>query len=217
MSSQLIKFANEDFYAYPNYALYWKKLNTIIVADLHLGKSISFAKQKQYLPPYDTKETLVKLFDCINEFKPSKLIIVGDLVHDMLSIQSFSKRDHQNLIKYSEKTEFIWIKGNHDSDIEFTGFSKVKNYKIDQITFNHIPIKTKNFQICGHYHPKVKISHKGKVIHKSCFVHNNKLLVLPSFGILTGGLSIYDEPITNILGNKNLSIFPIGLKKVFKL
>ena len=52
MSSQLINFANEDFYAYPNSALYWKKLNIIIVADLHLGKSISFAKQKQFLPPY---------------------------------------------------------------------------------------------------------------------------------------------------------------------
>jgi len=217
MSSQLIKFANEEFYAHPSSALYWKRLNIIIVADLHLGKSISFAKQKQFLPPYDTKETLAKLFKCINEFEPSKLIIVGDLLHDMFSVNSFQEKDHQDFNKYSKNTQFIWVKGNHDYDIEINGFTKVLNYKVEEIIFNHIPIKSKNFQICGHYHPKVKISHKGKVIHKSCFVHNNKLLVLPSFGILTGGLSIYDEPITNILGNKNLSIFPIGLKKVFKL
>ena len=216
MSSQLINFANEDFYAYPNSALYWKRLNIIIVADLHLGKSISFAKQKQFLPPYDTKETLAKLFRCINEFEPSKLIIVGDLLHDMFSVNSFQEKDHQNFNKYTKNTQFIWVKGNHDYDIEINGFTKVLNYKVENIIFNHIPIKSTNFQICGHYHPKVKISHRGKSIYKSSFVHNDKLLILPSFGTLTGGLIINQEPLRDLLG-KNTKIFPVGNRKVYKL
>ena len=216
MSSQLIKFANEDFYAYPNSALYWKRLNIIIVADLHLGKSISFAKQKQFLPPYDTKETLAKLFRCINEFEPSKLIIVGDLLHDMFSVNSFQEKDHQNFNKYTKNTEFIWVKGNHDYDIEINGFTKVLNYKVEEIIFNHIPIKSKNFQICGHYHPKAKISHRGKSIYKSCFVHNNKICILPSFGAFTGGLNINQQPLKNLLGN-NINIYPVGNDKVYKL
>ena len=117
MSSQLIKFANEEFYAYPNNALYWKRLNIIIVADLHLGKSMSFAKTKQFLPPYDTMETLKELFKCIKEFEPSKLIIVGDLIHDMFSIQSFQKKDYQKFNELTKTTEFIWVRGNHDSNI----------------------------------------------------------------------------------------------------
>ena len=216
MSSQLIKFANEDFYAYPNSALYWKRLNIIIVADLHLGKSISFAKQKQFLPPYDTKETLAKLFRCINEFEPSKLIIVGDLLHDMFSVNSFQEKDHQNFNKYTKNTEFIWVKGNHDYDIEINGFTKVLNYKVEEIIFNHIPIKNTNFQICGHYHPKAKISHRGKSIYKSSFVHNDKLLILPSFGTLTGGLNINQEPLRDLLG-KSIKLFPVGNRKVYKL
>ena len=216
MSSQLIKFANEDFYAYPNSALYWKRLNIIIVADLHLGKSISFAKQKQFLPPYDTKETLAKLFKCINEFEPSKLIIVGDLLHDMFSVNSFQEKDHQNFNKYTKNTEFIWVKGNHDYDIEINGFTKVLNYKVEEINFNHIPIKSTNFQICGHYHPKAKISHRGKSIYMSSFVHNDKLLILPSFGTLTGGLNINQEPLSDLLG-KSIKLFPVGNRKVYKL
>ena len=216
MSSQLIKFANEDFYAYPNSALYWKRLNIIIVADLHLGKSISFAKQKQFLPPYDTKETLAKLFRCINKFEPSKLIIVGDLLHDMFSINSFQEKDHQNFNKYTKNTEFIWVKGNHDYDIEINGFTKVLNYKVEEIIFNHIPTKSTNFQICGHYHPKAKISHRGKSIYKSSFVHNDKLLILPSFGTLTGGLNINQAPLSDLLG-KNIKLFPVGNRKVYKL
>ena len=216
MSSQLIKFANEEFYALPNNALYWKKLNIIIVADLHLGKSISFAKQKQFLPPYDTKETLAKLFNCINELEPSKLIIVGDLLHDMFSVQSFQEKDHENFNKYTKKTKFIWVKGNHDPHIEINGFSKVLDYKVDEIIFNHIPIKISNFQICGHYHPKVKISHRGKSIYKPSFVHNDKLLILPSFGTLTGGLNIKQEPLKELLG-QSIKIFPVGNGKVYKL
>ena len=216
MSSQLIKFADEEFYAHPNSALYWKRLNIIIVADLHLGKSISFAKQKQFLPPYDTKETLEKLFDCINEFKPSKLIIVGDLLHDKFSFQSFHDSDLNNLNNYTKKTEFIWVKGNHDSDVEINGFTKVLDYKVDDIIFNHIPIKTTNYQICGHYHPKAKIFHRGKSIYKTAFVHNDKVLILPSFGTLTGGLNINQEPLKKLLG-KNINIFPVNDEKVYKL
>ena len=55
MFYQLINFGNEEFHAYPNKSLYWKRLNTLIVSDLHIGKSISYAKNKQFLPPYDTK------------------------------------------------------------------------------------------------------------------------------------------------------------------
>ena len=216
MSSQLIKFADEEFYALPNSSLYWKRLNIIIIADLHLGKSISFAKQKQFLPPYDTKETLEKLFNCINEFKPSKLIIVGDLLHDKFSFQSFHDSDLNNLNNSTKKTEFIWVKGNHDSDVEINGFTKVLDYKVDDIIFNHIPIKTTNYQICGHYHPKVKILHRGKSIYKVAFVHNDKVLILPSFGTLTGGLNINQEPLKKLLG-KNINIFPVNDEKVYKL
>jgi len=216
MSSQLIKFANEEFYAYPNNALYWKRLNIIIVADLHLGKSMSFAKTKQFLPPYDTLETLKELFKCIKEFEPSKLIIVGDLIHDMFSIQSFQKKDYQKFNELTKTTEFIWVRGNHDSNIEINGFNKVLDYKLDKITFTHVPIKNKNFQICGHYHPKTKITHRGKSIYKSCFVHNNKICILPSFGAFTGGLNINQQPLKNLLGN-NLNIYPVGKDKVYKL
>ena len=68
MYYQLINFGNEEFHAYPNKSLYWKRLNTLIVSDLHIGKSISYAKNKQFLPPYDTKEILNKIFLAIFYF-----------------------------------------------------------------------------------------------------------------------------------------------------
>ena len=217
MYSQLIKFGDEEFYAYPNKSLYWKRLNTLIIADLHLGKSVSYAKNKQFLPPYDTKEILDELFISLEEIKPNKLIIVGDLLHDAFSTLSLKEKDHKDFRQYMKNTDFIWIKGNHDKNIEIKGFNNFSKYEVDKFLFTHIPISSSLFQICGHYHPKAKISHKGKTIFKTSFVHNEKILILPSFGILTGGLDINSETIKKVLGTKNLNIYPVGQNKVYKL
>ena len=118
MYYQLINFGNEEFHAYPNKSLYWKRLNTLIVSDLHIGKSISYAKNKQFLPPYDTKEILNKIFVSLDKIKPSNLIIVGDLLHDVFSTLSIKDQDYKNLSQYMKNTDFIWIKGNHDKNIQ---------------------------------------------------------------------------------------------------
>ena len=142
---------------------------------------------------------------------------VGDLLHDVFSTLSLKDQDHKNLSQYMDNTDFIWIKGNHDKNIQIEGFKNFTNYEIDKFLFTHIPIETSSFQICGHYHPKVKISHRGKTIFKTSFVHNEKILILPSFGILTGGLDINSKQISDVLGKKNLSIYPVGHDKVYKL
>tara|TARA_B100000674_G_scaffold497684_1_gene532406 strand:- start:41 stop:691 length:651 start_codon:yes stop_codon:yes gene_type:complete len=216
MYSQSINFGKEVFFALPSKALYWKKLETLIVADLHLGKSISFAKNKQFLPPYDTKETLEKLYKTLDEVKPKKLIIVGDLIHDFDSILSLQKNDYKNLKGYIEKIKFIWVKGNHDNDTNIEGFEKYSNYKIYNFMFSHQPVISPLYQICGHYHPKVNIIHRGKSIFKAAFVHNRKILILPSFGAYTGGLDARSKVLEKILGEEICS-YPIGKNKVYKI
>lgn len=217
MFKQLINFGNENFYAMPSKALFWKRLEILIIADLHLGKSMSFAKNKQFLPPYDTKDTLEKLFITLDKIKPKKLIIVGDLVHDFLSTLSLKNRDYKNFNLYTKHTEFIWVKGNHDKNVNIEGFKNYLNYEIEKFIFTHQPVESSLYQICGHYHPKVKISHKGKTIFKSSFVHNEQLFILPSFGSLTGGLDLNSTTIKEVLGSRNLKIFPVGKDKVYKL
>ena len=138
MYYQLINFGNEEFHAYPNKSLYWKRINTLIVSDLHIGKSISYAKNKQFLPPYDTKEILNKIFVSLDKIKPSNLIIVGDLLHDVFSTLSIKDQDYKNLSQYMKNTDFIWIKGNHDKNIQIEGFKNFTNYKIDKFLFTHI-------------------------------------------------------------------------------
>ena len=48
-------------------------------------------------------------------------------------------------------------------------------------------------------------------------MHNEKIFILPSFGILTGGLDVHSKQISDVLGKNNLSIYPVGQDKVYKL
>ena len=54
----------------PSGAMYLAAEDALLVADLHLEKGSAFAKRGQFLPPYDTRETLAALVDVVARFDP---------------------------------------------------------------------------------------------------------------------------------------------------
>ena len=56
-----LEFCQNTFDIDPHGILIWSKFNTAIVSDLHLEKGSSYAKYGQYIPPYDSLETLINL------------------------------------------------------------------------------------------------------------------------------------------------------------
>ena len=56
-----INFANSFFLLLPDGSIYWPTNKTLILGDLHLEKSSFLARLGNFLPPYDSFETLYKL------------------------------------------------------------------------------------------------------------------------------------------------------------
>ena len=54
-------------------------------------------------------------------------------------------------------------------------------------------VKDADFQICGHVHPCVKIGDGRDKLRLPCFALKSKLLLLPSFGELTGGYELLPQ------------------------
>src|SRR4051794_39801141 len=63
-------------------ALWFADLSLLVVSDLHLEKGSSFARHGQFLPPYDTAETLRLLGELILHYDPRMVISLGDSFHD---------------------------------------------------------------------------------------------------------------------------------------
>ena len=62
---------------HPSGALYWPSQLSLLVADLHFEKGSSYHKTGQFLPPYDTHQTLEKLETVIKHFKPRRIFFLS--------------------------------------------------------------------------------------------------------------------------------------------
>src|SRR5215510_10611857 len=100
-----------DFVVSPERVLFWEKEKTLIIADLHIGKTGHFRKSGIPVPQHVFKEDLQRLFTQILYFKAEKLIIVGDLSHSSSNkeMDLFKKWRHD-----LDALQITLVNGNHD-------------------------------------------------------------------------------------------------------
>ncbi len=178
----------------PEKALYWKEEQTLIVADLHIGKVGHFRKAGIPIPKVMEQEELAVLSDLIRVLSPKKLLLLGDLFHSELN------NDWNWLQLWAAQfpsLKIILIKGNHDilhKDIyEEAGVIVLDELVLGPFTFVHeppskaLPIPANTYFICGHIHPGVKIRGQARQsLLLSCFHFAEHQAVLPAFGKFTG-------------------------------
>ena len=211
-------FANKKFSLFANGELYWPGKKTLIISDLHLEKGSFFTESNQYIPPFDTTETLRNLSDFINNHPVEKIIFLGDLIHDKFAFQRMTEKSKELFFKILENIDCTLTVGNHDniSFLEDIGLTLTNEVVIDGICFSHYPSYDQRFSVFGHYHPKVKLIINARGIWVACFVLSKKRILMPSYGYYTGGLSIKDAQIQDLF-DAQYEIFPLAKEKIYKL
>ena len=203
-----LDFAGNKIQLLASGACYWPQQKTLIVADLHLEKGSYFALRGQPIPLTDTRSTLEKLQQEINNLQPETVICLGDNVHDAKGFLRMQEDDL--LLLQSLRTlvnNWLWIIGNHDTaklnKPALENMQFVSEVMIENLCFTHDFQKEKPIQIIGHYHPKISITKQGVKITGKCFSVAENTLIMPAFGSYTGGLDINHQVYRDILsGNK---------------
>ena len=72
----------EDLVLHPHRALYWPRLQWLLVSDLHLGKAAHFRRAGAALPGHDDR-VLQRLEGLVTVFRPERLVVLGDLFHSV--------------------------------------------------------------------------------------------------------------------------------------
>ncbi len=193
--------------------VYWENEKTLIVSDLHLGKTGHFRKEGINVPQNIYKEDLHHLFTAIQYFKAQQIIIVGDMFHSVANkeLNLFSKWRTD-----FKQTRFVLVKGNHDI-LEENWYKDNKiivhhnELTVNGISFCHDGILNKDgFTFTGHIHPGVKIKGVGKQsLSLPCFYVTVNQCILPAFSRFTG-LKIMES-------KKNNEIYAIANQSIFKL
>ena len=172
-------------------ALYWKAEKTLVVSDLHIGKTAHFRKAGIPIPSNILDSDLKRLQNLIDHFDVEIILVVGDLFHaeNNTDIDQF-----QTFINDNATVNFELIKGNHDrlkdSFYQGMGIAVYKTHKdIGKFRFVHDEqhCGTQTFCISGHTHPGVTIKGRGKVFIKlPCYEVSDQRLILPAFSEFTG-------------------------------
>jgi len=212
-ATQAVSVCGKAFIATQAGGLYWPGERTLVVADLHLEKGSAFAARGgQLLPPYDTRDTLLRLAGMIDAHDADRIIALGDSFHDGDGCRRMSDDDLSILRLMQDDREWIWVTGNHDREIsDRVGGRVVADVEIEGLVFRHEPFAGRTtHEVAGHLHPAARLSLYGHTIRRACFIGNGRRLVLPAIGALTGGLNVLDDAFAPLFGNDGFSVLMLG-------
>ena len=191
-------------------AVYWPREATLFVADLHLEKASFFASHGQPLPPYDSRATLERVAQAVDETGAQRVVTLGDNFHDSAGSTRLEEHAAGMLHALTRAVDWVWITGNHDgpSDADEAanrcGGTLHAELEIGGIVCRHeaMPGESRP-ELSGHWHPKLDVTVRGRRVRRPCAVMAQSdagpRMVLPAFGTLTGGMDAADPAIRRAL------------------
>jgi len=198
--------------ALPQGALYWPARRALLVADLHFEKASWFARLGQMLPPYDSLATLNDLTALAVASRAEEIWCLGDSFHDRHGCDRLPARAREMLTALTGSTRWTWITGNHDPVMtDHCGGAIVDQAEVDGLLLRHQadPAETRP-ELSGHFHPKLRLTHRGRRVSRRCFVATDRKLILPAFGALTGGLDASHPEIVRAVGAHAQALVPVA-------
>ena len=197
-------FAGHELAALPEGALYWPARNALLVADLHFEKASWFASFGQMLPPYDTLATLADLEALVRRTGAEEIWCLGDSFHDAKGCERLSAEAQGRLRALTAATRWTWITGNHDAGmVDHCGGAIVAEAQVDGLVLRHeADPRDPQPEMSGHFHPKLRVTVRGRRVARRCFVATATKLILPAFGALTGGLDAHHPEIVRAIGGR---------------
>jgi uncharacterized protein len=197
-------------------AVWWPEERLLAVADLHLEKGSSFAMRGQLLPPFDTRETLMRLGARMRALQPARVIVLGDSFHDRTARFRMADEDVALVRELTASCRWTWIAGNHDPlQPDDLGGESAPEVRLKGLVMRHEPTGESG-EIAGHLHPCARVSGQSGSVRLRCFATDGERLILPAYGAFTGGLNVLDPAFDDVLPGplRALAIGPRSVRAV---
>src|SRR5687767_494243 len=140
----------------------WEDQKALILSDLHFGKTGHFRKSGIAVPQNIFKEDLQRLVAQIQFYKPSRLLVVGDMFH------SSANKEMDFFLKWRSDLSQLpihLVKGNHDilkaAWYEAAGIIvHPRQYSVEDFCFAHDVAESDcdnsaSYYFTGHIHPGI--------------------------------------------------------------
>jgi DNA ligase-associated metallophosphoesterase len=191
-----INFGTEQVELLAERAIHWPAQQTLLLADVHLGKDASFRAAGMPVPAGNSSKDLLRIEKLLRETAAQRLVILGDLVHNRASHQAeLSAAFGLWRAKHAE-LDVLLIRGNHDRragrvPADWNVREEAEPFDAGPFIFSHEPRSADKPVLCGHVHPSVAVrDFDGSYANLCCFVVDEQQIILPAFGSFTGGFKM---------------------------
>lgn len=175
-------------------AIWWPSVSTLIVSDIHLGKSTHFNRNGLAIPGDPGRKDLEKLLQVSQLLNAQRILILGDLFHSEYNLEfellkwftEAASPAHTEVILGNHdilKDHFYEEAGltHHRQPVEYSGMLFAHDFE------SAVDVAKGRYIFSGHVHPGVLIEGKARqTLRLPCFYFNNIFCILPAFGSLTG-------------------------------
>ena len=185
-----------DEFAYRDRAVYLETTETLVLADLHLGRE---AVSNVSAPLGERGDLLDRLARLRTAFDPTRVVFAGDILHSFSTVPHGVEQTVTDLYTecIDDGVEVIAIEGNHDRLLEQVWPASVEPAirLADGTVVCHghdEPALSGDRYLIGHDHPAITI----EGVKRSCLCvdptgyHGNEVAVLPAFTRLAGGVEL---------------------------
>lgn len=187
----------------PERAVYIEAIDTLLVSDVHLGKSETFQHFGIPISSQVNLATLNRLRQVCDRTQASNLWILGDLFHSQAGLVEPVIDGWLHFLNDTQVSAHL-VLGNHDRALvktleQLSLTCHTEAVITDCAIFSHEPWpQTDQLNICGHVHPVVRLQGGGDRLRLPCFFWEAPLqrLTLPAFGEFTGGYEMAIRPQT---------------------
>lgn len=207
MSGYSFSLAGVHLVALGSGALLWPDAGILCVSDLHLGKSGRVARRGDApLPPYETRDTLLRLEADLEATGARRVICLGDSFDDSEAAHHLPESEKLWIARLQAGRSWIWIAGNHDPGPVSLGGSHLAELPQPPLAFRHIAHPSASGEVSGHYHPKAYLHLRGRRVARPCFLVDSDRVILPAYGTYTGGLDCRDPALRALMRHEALAI-----------
>ena len=191
--------AAPDIVLLPGRAALLPASQTLLVADLHLGKAATFRRAGIPVPEGSAQRDLERLERLVREHDVQRLVVLGDLFHARSGCTPQVFAEFAGMRARIPDTSVVLVLGSHDRAVgrlpDTLGLDACLPC-LDEPPFHFVHEPATGiegsgrdlFTVGGHLHPTLSIrSPSGARLADRCFVAEPSVLVLPAFGSFTGG------------------------------
>ena len=196
-----LSWGGHELQLLPDKAAWIESQRTLLVADVHLGKSAAFRALGVPVPEDTTHDTLDRLGALVQRFDARRVVVLGDLLHSAHVVAAPTLETFVRWRRRHATLELMLVRGNHDDRAgdppPQCGVEVVDDpWSIGELALGHHPRSIGGRDLlAGHLHPCLVLGGRvGDRLRLPCFHFSRDVGVLPAFGSFTGMHPVAMQP-----------------------